>query len=460
MNVKTAIYARQSLDKSGEGTAVGRQLTECRRLAKSQGLPVAVEFVDNDVSATKGTRPEFARMLSLVRAGEINTIITWHTDRLYRRLRDLVDLVELAENNPIRILTVKAGDIDLSTPSGRMSAGMLGQVARYEVEQKGARQAAANEQRAGKGVWGFSNRPYGYERIDGQVRVLEDEAAVIREAYERFLAGETLYGITQSLNNRDITTTTGRPWSVSTLSARLANPAYAGIKVYRGEEMGQGDWEPIVSRETWSAFKTTRNRRRKPENWTNRAKYLLSGIALCGVCGGRLLARPSYPKKGVNRAPRIAYTCTDKWCVQRDQERLDALIEGIVIARMSQPDVKKLLRPKLDVAPLMAEADELRQRRDDLASLLADGVLMVSAVRQESARLSKTIGGLEQRIRDADDADGLSDLLSSADTKAAWDELTLGKRRAVVSALMSVHVDKQKNTRVFDPEDVTINWRS
>jgi len=460
MNVKAVIYARQSLDRDGEGAAVERQLSECRRLAVGQKIKVEKEFVDNDVSASKGARPEFSRMMSLVRAGEVSTILVWHTDRLYRRLRDLVEIVELAEKHPIRILTVKAGDIDLTTPAGRMSAGMLGQVARYEVEQKGARQVAANAQRAKNGVWQFSNRPYGYERIAGKVQIVEREAAVIREAYERFLAGETLYSITQGFIARSLLTHTGRPWTVSILSARLSNPAYAGLRFYRGEEVAMGDWEPLVSRETWESFKATKHRRRKPENWTNRAKYLLSGLARCGVCDGMLLARPDYSVRDDSGRARTTYVCTANWCVQRDGKRLDELVEGVVVARLSRQDAAQLLKPKLDVAPLHREADELRRRKEDLASALAEGILTLASVRQESRRLTERLESIEQQVTSLEDASGLGEVVGSADVQATWGRLSLAKKRAIVATLVRVSVHRQANTRVFDPADVGIEWRS
>ena len=67
--MSSVIYVRQSLDRDGKGAAVDRQLTECRDLAKRHDLTVSHEYVDNDVSATKGTRPAFTQLLSAIRNG-------------------------------------------------------------------------------------------------------------------------------------------------------------------------------------------------------------------------------------------------------------------------------------------------------------------------------------------------------------------------------------------------------
>ncbi|MEB0265897.1 recombinase family protein [Cryobacterium sp. 10I5] len=458
--MNTIIYVRQSLDRDGAGAAVERQLTECRALAVQTGLEIAHEYVDNDVSASKGTRPGFQELLSAIKAGTVSTIIVWHTDRLYRRVRDLVELVELAEKHALRILTVKAGDLDLNNAAGRMMAQILGAAARYEVEQKGARQVAANVQRANAGVWQFSNRPYGYERVEGKVQIVEPEAVVLRDAYARYLAGESYYSIVDDLNTRGTLTTTGKPWSITTLRARLRNPAYAGIREYKGDAVAQGDWEPIITRKTWDEYTRLRTHRKTPHDWSNKTKYLLSGLALCGVCGGRMLARPDYPRNGVDRPPRIAYACTAKWCTQRDQERLDGLVEDVIVARFSQADVLDLMRVDQDVAPQEAEALELRRRWDDLAELVADGTMRPAAVREQSAIIQGKLAQLQAAIDKARGGSTMTDLALASDTAAKWAGFGLPQKRQVITSLLTVTVSKQKNTRVFDPNDVTIKWLS
>lgn len=90
-------------------------------------------------------------MLDLLRGGSVGCVIAWHTDRLYRSIPDLTQLVEICDDKGIEIRTVKAGEVDLSTPSGRLSATMLASVARYEVERTAERLKAAKDQQAREG---------------------------------------------------------------------------------------------------------------------------------------------------------------------------------------------------------------------------------------------------------------------------------------------------------------------
>ena len=455
IDMQAAIYVRQSLDRDGKGAAVDRQLLACRKLCKEMGWTVSKVFEDNDISATSGKRrPAFEALLS----SKPERIVVWHVDRLVRLSRELERVIDLGVN----VHAVKSGHIDLSNPAGRAVAKTVTAWAQYEGEQKSTRQIAANQQRAAAGVWQFSNRPYGYERKNGKVEIVESEAAVLREAFTRYLAGETYYSIVENFNIRKIPTLKGGDWTITQLRERLSNPAYAGIRLYKGEHAATGDWEPIIPMETWESFAGMKLRRKTPHTWSNRTKYLLSGIALCGVCGSRMMARPDYPrpKDGVKQPAKIAYACTANWCVQRNLERVDEIVEGAVFIRLGQPDAVQLLMPKTDVTPFMRESDELRQRKDDLAIALSEGILTLAAVRAESLKLTTRLDALQKQIAAADGQSNLSELVQSSDIEDTWRNRTsFAQRRAAIELLMTVTINKQKNTRVFDPNDLVIKWR-
>lgn len=451
------IYARQSLDREGEGVAVARQLQDCRQLAKLHDVIVDREFVDNDRSATKGPRPAFDDLLEAVRAGEVDTIVCWHPDRLYRRVRDLVDLVELAEKHTLRIFSVKGGDLDLSTPAGRMIAGMLGHAAQYEVQHKGERQKNANLERAKRGERHFGNRPFGYERRDGVVTVVEEEAAVLREAINRYIAGESWYAIARDFKGRGIVGLSGRPFSYQNLRQRAINPALAGVRTYLGDVVNEdGAWPPIIDKVTWERFQTALAVRGQQQDWDKKIKYLGSGLYRCGKCGGAMKVTRDYP----SRMP--VYMC-ENLDVRRRLDRVDELVEAALIARLSQPDVLKLLTPSEDVSALAAESQDLRARMAGLAELFADGTLTAAAVRAQKAKLDARLLALQQRIASAEGGEILGLIARAEDVERHWREVMplKGKRRIVDAlATVTIHPTNLGGRNEFRPEHVTIEWRS
>nr|MBA3368633.1 recombinase family protein [Geodermatophilaceae bacterium] len=110
MGPRSVIYARQSLDRSGEGAAVERQIADCRKLAESRGWDVLDVVSDNDISASNGkARPGYQRVLTMIESGSVDRVVVWAVDRLTRRMRDLEDVVDLCERTGVSIATV-SGD--------------------------------------------------------------------------------------------------------------------------------------------------------------------------------------------------------------------------------------------------------------------------------------------------------------------------------------------------------------
>lgn len=448
------MYIRQSLDKSGEGAAVDRQLAECTELVAANGWEVGEVYRDNDSSATKGVRKDWQRLLADLGEGRHDVLVCWHTDRLYRRLRDLVDLVEIAERRALRIASVKASDIDLGTPAGRMLAGMLGSAARYEVEQKGARQVAANRARAQAGSVLWTRRPFGFDRDGRDIRIVESEAAEIRAAAKSVLGGQSLAEVAREMNARGIQTSLGGTWNTKTLKQVLLNPRVAGRVVYRGEDMGAGG-PALLDEETFdrlTALLTDPRRRNTP---STAVKHLLSGLVLCGrdEC-----ERPPmfFTTNGADKVP--VYRCR-RCYMARHRDRVDEVVLATIAARLSRPDAAALLSADTDVAALREQVTELRHRRDGLAALLADGLLGADAVKVQAKRLGEQIGKLEREIDAATGASPLAEVIGSEDVRARLDGLPLLTVREVIRTLCDVVILPAGKGVRFSPDQVRIEWR-
>ena len=90
-------------------------------------------------------------------------------------------------------------------------------------------------------------RPFGYR---DDFRTAEPtEAAAIREAVARILAGDSLRGLANDWNARGIRTVRGYQWSARGLRQLLLAPRLSGQRAYHGEVVAQGDWEAILTPE-------------------------------------------------------------------------------------------------------------------------------------------------------------------------------------------------------------------
>ena len=84
---------------------------------------------------------------------------------------------------------------------------------------------------------GGGTRPYGYASDRRTVR--PGEAAVIREAATRLLAGESIRSICTALNERGERTVTGAEWTQQTLRRMLASARISGQREHHGVIVGR-----------------------------------------------------------------------------------------------------------------------------------------------------------------------------------------------------------------------------
>ncbi|MEV0152187.1 recombinase family protein [Micromonospora sp. NPDC050686] len=462
---RAAIYVRISRDREGGGLGVARQEQDCRELAARHGLTVAQVYSDNDLSAYSGKpRPSYRRMLDDIAAARIDAILAWHTDRLHRSPTELEEYISACEPRGVPTFTVKAGPLDLSTPSGRMVARQLGAVARYEVEHLVERQQRAKLQAAADGKWAGGRRPYGYEP-DG-VTLRADEARAVAEATDAILSGASLRGHAAEMNARGLLTSTGRPWTPSELRKVLLRARNAGLREHRGEVVGPAAWLPLVDEERWRAVVSVLTHPGRRTQWSSARRWLLSGLALCGVCGSPV--RATLVATNSRNVP--SYTCKAAKCVSRNAAELDVFVGAIVVERLSRPDVTELLaasgRP--DTGALHRDAAALRERLDGLAAAYADGAIDVRQLREGSERLRARLAELEEQMAAAGRGDALAGLIGVPDPGEAWEALGLHRRRAVVDTLMTVTIHRTKKGRprgwtpgssYFDPSTVDIKWK-
>ncbi|WP_326566040.1 recombinase family protein [Mycobacterium sp. 3-98] len=450
----TALYLRQSLDRTRDEAAIDRQRAACRGLAKQRGWANPTEYVDNDRSASNGKpRPAYQDMLRDIRDGKITAIACWHVDRLYRQPRDLEDLIELCEAHGIALATC-VGDVDLSTDMGRLVARLLGAVNRGEVERKAARQKLAARQMAERGIPKWRNA-FGYTE-DYQPHPVESQ--LVREAYDTIISGGSLSGIAREWNQRGHVGRNGNNWSASTLSLFLRAPRNAGLRAHNNEIVGWGSWPPLVDEPTWRAAQAVLNDpARKPGPRTCK-RHFLTGVLQCGKCGDGGRIGGYQGTKGQQR-----YRCWKCLGVAVNKPDVDDLIRGIVCARLARPDAKDVLidyeTPDLD--QLSADANVIRARMDELATEFAEGDLTASQLRTATERLKSKLSDIEGQMIDASRArvfDGLP--LGTERVQDVFRALDVDRQRAVVSALLTATIlPVGKHGRVaFDPERIAIEW--
>lgn len=435
---------------------MARQREDCEAKAAAMGWTVASVYEDNDKSASTGVRrPQYERLLADLEARLIDAVVVWDLDRLTRRPIEVEHFIDLADRHGIALASV-GGDVDLSTDNGRLFARVKGAVARSEVERKSTRQKRANQQRAEAGRPAGGRRPFGYS--PGGLEEDPTEAAEVRKVAEALLGGTSLRAAVADLNARGVRTTMGGQWHTTEMRRLLTNPRYAGKTVYRGEVIGSGVQPAILDAETFAAVGAvlsdpSRHRAGRPQ------RYLLSGVAKCDVCGGRVY--------GVKQPRGRVYHCESRRHFMVKAEPVDDFVVRLVAGRLAAPDAATMLAPpdRRDDAAALREAEHgLRARLDGLAEAFAAGDIDRQQLRSGTERLRADLDRVTDALAGLAQAPVLTDLLAAEDVQAAVRDLferDLDRLRSVLDVLLEVRLAPPgRGARGFMPERVLVTWLS
>lgn len=475
------IYARISDDREGAGLGVKRQTEDGFDLAGKLGGQVLTVCCDNDMTANDRSgrykpRPEYDQMCELLRARPGRRgVISWHTDRLHRTPRELEDFIDLVELSGAEVQTVKAGHIDLSTASGRMTARVHCAVARHESEHKSERIRRKTLELAEAGtIYGGGPRPFGYTRIysgEGPRRKIvrddinPEEATTVRECARRLLAGGTLRSVVRWLNDSGVRSSTGRRWSQQALRYMMRSGRIAGLREHRRQVIGEAVWDGIITVEQHQQLRTMLDHNQRSPGASRVRIHYLSGYVFCSDC-----ARERIKMRVGRQHGKLKYKCPPlDGCNGRvvPLADLENLIGVAMADTLSDPEALRQLAAResdnTDQTTVLVDkvqADERRLARlqseltegdeEDIPEVAASLRVLRRRIRENQAELSR-IAGLPAALRE-----------SLPDMAKRWPTLDLDLKRTLLDLFIRriiIHPARRGYPK-FDPSRVQIEWVS
>lgn len=454
-----AIYARISSDKSGKAEGVSDQETRCRRdVAERLGWNVVAVYTDNDISAHSGKlRPGYQAMMQDIRDGRIQAVAAVHTDRLHRRLPELIEFITLCMEQGTIVQTVRAGEMDLSTATGRSNALIGAVLAQQEVERGIERMLDAKQRAAQAGKYLGGPRPFGFQA--GGIELNHVEAQAIREATRDVLAGASLASVCRRWNEAGLLTTRGNTWKMNSVRHTLMRPRNAGKSVHKGKVTGVSMSAPIVDEADWLGLCAVLNDPARRIALSNEWRWQGAGGAyLCGLCDGKMRVSGS-------KHHSKSYRCVEKGCISRKADVLDRFISDLMIGRLSMPDaVTMFASPKVavDVPALSASKAALEARAGELGVMFADGDIDAVALRRGTERLRSEIADIEAELAKARESGPVEELvLDPAGVAAVWETKSAEFRSQVIRSVADVRVmPTAPGRRKFDSSDIDVTWKS
>ena len=187
--IKCDIYTRVSTTMQVDGYSLDAQKEKLKRYAEFQNMEIVNEYSDEGKSgkSVEG-RPEFQRMLDNIENGtdEVQFVLVFKLSRFGRNAADVLNSLQRMQDFGVNLICVEDG-IDSSKDSGKLMISVLSAVAEIERENILVQTMEGRKQKAREGKWNGGFAPYGYELVNGELQIAEDEAEIIRLIYDKFI---------------------------------------------------------------------------------------------------------------------------------------------------------------------------------------------------------------------------------------------------------------------------------
>ncbi|WP_256715622.1 recombinase family protein [Paenibacillus peoriae] len=455
----TAIYPRVSTGmQASEGTSLEGQVEICCNKARKLGIQenTLQVYQEEGFTGEDIDRPALNRLMQDIKLGKIKSLIVTHPDRLTRDLTDKLIICRELEKHDVELIFV---DTEYkNTPEGQLFFNMMSSIAQYELSliKKRTVRGRLRAVEKDKKIMPMRVAPYGYDLVDGQLIINEEEAEFVQFIYHWYVhdsktmkqIGENLY-LMGAIPKR----AESKQWSASSIGRVLTSEIYIGKYYYnrrstkkiKGEKTATGKAKKtytIRNKEEWisvdvpplidlGTFELAQKKKRTNFTRTGRNvkhHYLLRSLIKCSHCG-RVWEATSYPGKAKNGEKKSypIYRCANKYPKRYGEgvekcdipvirtEILDEYIWGIIVNVLNNPEHLKNDLSKKDshaTDELMnlknifeKQIEEKEKEREKIKFMFRKGVIEedeletdMTTLNKEVKRIQGELGRLEEKI--------------------------------------------------------------
>ncbi len=306
-NKRVAAYARVSTDSEEQLTSYEAQVDYYTRHIKSNPAWNFVEvYADEGISATTTKhRDGFNRMISDALSGKIDLIITKSVSRFARNTVDTLTTVRQLKEKGVEVFFEKENIYTMDS-KGELLITIMSSLAQEESRSISENVTWGQRKRFADGKVSMPYKNFlGYEKgDDGQPKIVEKEAEIVRLIFKMFLDGKTPSYIAKYLTEQGIPTPRQmKVWQTSTVASMLKNEKYTGSAILqktftvdfltKKQKVNEGEvpqyfvensHPAIITTEIFELAQTEFKRRQGLNGYIS-GKDCFTGKIKCGECG-------------------------------------------------------------------------------------------------------------------------------------------------------------------------------
>lgn len=426
MPTTAVLYARYSTDMQHE-RSIEDQLALCEKYAARENLKIVERFSDRAKSgATMFDRHGLRHLLDAAKEKprQFDAVVVESLDRLSRDQADLAIIFRQLNFLEIKLLTVNEG---IATNIHIGVRGLLGSMFLKDLGDK-VRRGLDGRVREGKIPGSVA---YGYRAVLGKPgeRVIDPEQAeIVRRIFREYAGGRSPRAIAQDLTDEKVPASKGAPaWNHQTFIAgrygmgMISNQIYVGKIVWnrchrvKNPETGktiQRASPPedmitievphlrIIDEALWRQAQAVRSRRAVAKfgptgkavrrNFIPTTDDLLSGMLVCGTCGGHM--RVMNRQRDGGRRVACAAAHQNGTCKNRRSYDVNRLRDGVVAQGREYLSDPEFIR------------ETLRAFQDQFSKEMKTASAETAVVRRQLTNASVKIDRIIDAIENGDEA--------------------------------------------------------
>ena len=369
---KVAAYCRVSTDSKDQLNSYRTQIGYYTNyIAQHPGWELADIYADEGITGTSlEKRDEFKRMLQDCRAGKITRILVKSVSRFARNTLELIETTRELKDLGVVVVFEEQG-IDTAQILGEMQLTLLAMAAQEESTSISKNMRWSIQKRMDAGTYLGNTAPYGYRLEDGQLKIEETEATVVRRIFEMRLSGMGQVAITQELNRKRIQPRDGKPWTVYRVRYILSNERYIGDSLFQKKYIADplshksvrnhGERDQYYIHDTHEAIISRENFQKVQESFQNQSPrrsktpHLFVHRILCPQCGChyRYIRSSGKPYWGHASQSEIEPSCKD---IRLPEESIQAAFVNLLGKLHTHSDA--ILSPTLSLLEEIAARQE------------------------------------------------------------------------------------------------------
>jgi site-specific DNA recombinase len=277
-----AVYIRRSMKKEGDADVSDAAQEAAARARVPEGARVAV-FSDSGGhnSGFSADRPQYQRLLAMIRAGEVAGIAAYDGSRLNRNTENALALYRECAARGVAILTGETSAESQGTAEGTLTYTLHAGIAQYYRDQQSARIRAmatalfeAGRQRGPDPLGYVTLRDHrGRVAQPRTLAVVDEEAEVIRAVFER-LAEMPMGQVAAALERDGVPYRPGSRWTKDAVrDIWRRRRMYVGFAIRkRSLEERPGTHPPLLTEEEYNAAVVAVERRRTTNSAPKRSQ--------------------------------------------------------------------------------------------------------------------------------------------------------------------------------------------